>query len=73
MKNDTVLECKQCGSRKRVNFEYVARNGWVQCCGESMHLEETGVDVPKVFAKIFRYGWREFTLDPTRAGRNRSS
>ena len=42
---DTSVSCLRCSTKKDVNFEECLVSGWPECCGSTMHLEETTCDI----------------------------
>lgn len=52
MLDDTILECKKCGKIVEVDFAYCLRYGWNICCGETMTLVKSTINIEKATAQV---------------------
>ena len=56
---DTVVQCKKCGRRQFLNFVDGLKNGWSECCGETMPIMQCKADIGKAVQSIIPMGIKE--------------
>lgn len=49
---DTVVECRKCGHREYLDFANGLKNGWSECCGETMPIIKTTANIELEVGKI---------------------
>lgn len=51
---DTVVQCKKCGHKEYLEFINGLRNGWNQCCGQTMPILKTTANIQEVMHKLLK-------------------
>ena len=52
--HDTVVQCKKCGRKQYLDFINGLKNGWSQCCGQTMPILKTTANIPQVMKEIVK-------------------